>query len=212
MSGSVSKRAKAEPNLTPILDMVFQLITFFMLVINFKSAELDLNLKLPVVGSARPVDTQGRTHCWCSISSDDESTRGLFDHLRPRSAGHRRLHSQRGDGQQLKKPHWTRQDIEEGGKELPATVVIRADRPRRFTLLNRVIESLPGQRLSQVRPEGDEQGGRNEPHRKKNAQEEVELNLAAMLDMAFQLLTFFILTFRPPPVEGRSRCDCLRPC
>ena len=33
--------------------------------------------------------------------------------------------------------------------------------------------------------------------------EEVELNLAAMLDMAFQLLTFFILTFKPAPVEGQ---------
>ncbi len=31
---------------------------------------------------------------------------------------------------------------------------------------------------------------------------EVQLNLAAMLDMAFQLLAFFILTFRPAPVEG----------
>lgn len=31
---------------------------------------------------------------------------------------------------------------------------------------------------------------------------EVELNVTAMLDMAFQLLTFFILTFRPSPVEG----------
>lgn len=30
----------------------------------------------------------------------------------------------------------------------------------------------------------------------------MELNLAAMLDMAFQLLTFFILTFKPAPVEG----------
>jgi len=30
----------------------------------------------------------------------------------------------------------------------------------------------------------------------------VQLNLAAMLDMAFQLLAFFILTFRPAPVEG----------
>lgn len=38
--------------------------------------------------------------------------------------------------------------------------------------------------------------------RKKRKQGEVELNLAAMLDMAFQLLTFFILTFRPAPVEG----------
>ena len=31
----------------------------------------------------------------------------------------------------------------------------------------------------------------------------MELNLAAMLDMAFQLLTFFILTFKPSPIEGQ---------
>ena len=34
-------------------------------------------------------------------------------------------------------------------------------------------------------------------------QGDVELNLAAMLDMAFQLLTFFILTFKPAPIEGQ---------
>src|SRR5271165_3795637 len=56
MSGSVpGGGVKAEPNLTPILDMVFQLITFFMLVINFKTAELDLSLRLPVIGSAKPL-------------------------------------------------------------------------------------------------------------------------------------------------------------
>jgi biopolymer transport protein ExbD len=32
---------------------------------------------------------------------------------------------------------------------------------------------------------------------------DVELNLASMLDMAFQLLSFFILTFRPSPIEGQ---------
>jgi len=41
--------------------------------------------------------------------------------------------------------------------------------------------------------------GRN---KKRRGPQAVELNLAAMLDMAFQLLTFFILTFRPAPVEG----------
>jgi biopolymer transport protein ExbD len=40
-------------------------------------------------------------------------------------------------------------------------------------------------------------------HRKRKGPEAVELNLAAMLDMAFQLLTFFILTFKPAPVEGQ---------
>jgi biopolymer transport protein ExbD len=39
--------------------------------------------------------------------------------------------------------------------------------------------------------------------KKRRSQSEVELNLAAMLDMAFQLLTFFILTFRPSPIEGQ---------
>ncbi len=37
----------------------------------------------------------------------------------------------------------------------------------------------------------------------KRSSDDVELNLAAMLDMAFQLLAFFILTFRPAPVEGQ---------
>lgn len=38
---------------------------------------------------------------------------------------------------------------------------------------------------------------------RRRLQGDVELNLAAMLDMAFQLLAFFILTFRPSPVEGQ---------
>lgn len=39
--------------------------------------------------------------------------------------------------------------------------------------------------------------------RRRRDQGSVEMNLAAMLDMAFQLLTFFILTFKPAPVEGQ---------
>lgn len=45
-------------------------------------------------------------------------------------------------------------------------------------------------------------GGRH--NRKKNrGHNEVELNVAAMLDMAFQLLAFFILTFKPSPIESQ---------
>lgn len=49
---------RADPNLTPILDMVFQLITFFMLVISFRASDFDKALVLPVVGSAAPADEQ----------------------------------------------------------------------------------------------------------------------------------------------------------
>jgi biopolymer transport protein ExbD len=54
MSGSVSSELKADPNLVPILDMVFQLITFFMLLFNAKNVELAEGVNLPVLGSARP--------------------------------------------------------------------------------------------------------------------------------------------------------------
>lgn len=44
---------------------------------------------------------------------------------------------------------------------------------------------------------------RRRKSRKAEAPAEVELNMAAMLDMAFQLLAFFILTFRPSPIESQ---------
>src|SRR6516164_3973147 len=59
MAGQVHSEVRAEPNLTPLLDVVFQLITFFMLVINFTAENYDQRVHLPVAGSARPVeDTQ----------------------------------------------------------------------------------------------------------------------------------------------------------
>ncbi len=44
---------------------------------------------------------------------------------------------------------------------------------------------------------------RRRKSRKTDAPAEVELNMAAMLDMAFQLLAFFILTFQPSPIESQ---------
>lgn len=43
---------------------------------------------------------------------------------------------------------------------------------------------------------------RRKKHKSSSA-DEVKLNVTAMLDMAFQLLAFFVLTFKPAPVEGQ---------
>lgn len=131
MSGSLSHAANAEPNLTPMLDMVFQLITFFMLVINFKAAALDMDLKLPVVGSARPVDTHGQEDLL--ILNVDQ-------------LGRLRVYGQEKDVQtyiageaQASKLSARRKGIEGDSDELPSTVVIRADRQTPFSLLNKII-------------------------------------------------------------------------
>ncbi len=44
---------------------------------------------------------------------------------------------------------------------------------------------------------------RSRRHKRKHSEAEVTLNMAAMLDMAFQLLAFFILTFRASPIEAQ---------
>ena len=45
-----------EGDLTPMIDMTFQLIAFFMLVINFSDVEQDQRIKLPASELAQPPD------------------------------------------------------------------------------------------------------------------------------------------------------------
>jgi biopolymer transport protein ExbD len=122
----------SKPNLTPILDMVFQLITFFMLVINFKSAALDLSLKLPVVGSARPVDTKGQESLLI-LNVDKEGNISMYGRAQPLKEYITREAMAALIGAKRSQP-----DLE-FGQELPTMVVIRADRTTPFKLLNRVI-------------------------------------------------------------------------
>ena len=46
---------------------------------------------------------------------------------------------------------------------------------------------------------------------RQQSSEGVELNVTAMLDMAFQLLAFFILTFRPGPSNRPCNFTFRRP-
>ena len=136
MAGRLSQEVKAEPNLTPVLDMVFQLITFFMLVINFKSAEMDLSLKLPVVGSARPVEHGGP---WASLVLNIDHTGNLKIYGRP-ITGRRRLYRAAKPRPRMVGSHMSPHDLE-AGQDLPTTVVIRADRATPFKMINRVIKA-----------------------------------------------------------------------
>ncbi|MBX3417463.1 MAG: biopolymer transporter ExbD [Pirellulaceae bacterium] len=55
MKFSVKKRrASDEGDLTPMIDMTFQLIAFFMILINFSESELSEEIKLPTSALARP--------------------------------------------------------------------------------------------------------------------------------------------------------------
>lgn len=46
-----------EPDMTPMIDVVFQLISFFMLITNFEQTQADERVKLPIDQLARPPQT-----------------------------------------------------------------------------------------------------------------------------------------------------------
>lgn len=135
MSASMSHSSSAEPNLTPILDMVFQLITFFMLVINFKTAAMDLDLKLPVVGSAKPVDTQGQEDLLV-LNINSQGQLRVYGQIISDVAGY--IANEANASLQLARKA---NPALKAGEDLPSTVVIRADKSTPFTMLNGVITS-----------------------------------------------------------------------
>ena len=60
----------AEPNLVPLLDLVLQLIMFFMMCANFVMEENDQTIKLPLSQMAKPIPEAGPDVIHLSI--DDE--------------------------------------------------------------------------------------------------------------------------------------------
>jgi biopolymer transport protein ExbD len=56
MSHASLGEIKAEPNLVPLLDLVFQLIMFFMICVSFVTDQVNERIKLPEAQSARPLD------------------------------------------------------------------------------------------------------------------------------------------------------------
>jgi biopolymer transport protein ExbD len=128
VSGNVSGEVRAEPNLTPLLDVVFQLITFFMLVINFTNENYDVSIKLPVAGDARPVEGKAvEDRLILNVNQDGHLIWNGQSLDTERAAKEINIQSQiarrtaEASGHKLKP-----------GDNLPTTVVIRGDRSTPF--------------------------------------------------------------------------------
>ena len=127
---------RSEPNLTPLLDVVFQLITFFMLCINFTKDNNDERIRLPVAGSARPLDAAraGEDRLVLNIDRDG---RLLFNgQVYDTEGAVRQIDIQAQIVRLSAKVSGLKIDAATG---LPTTVVIRADRDTKFEQFYRLI-------------------------------------------------------------------------
>lgn len=127
MSASAVDGQKADPNLTPMLDMVFQLITFFMLVLNLRTAAVDPTIQLPRFGSAAPATSDNTDVLVLNINAQG----GLNVGGHPGDLA--KLLEHEAQAARAKLTNAAAED------DLPTTVVLRADRATEFTQVNRVL-------------------------------------------------------------------------
>jgi biopolymer transport protein ExbD len=144
----------AEPNLTPLLDVVLQLLMFFMMCVNFITEQVNEDIRLPVAQSARPmeksevdvlflnVDPQGRL----VIPGRERAltTQGEINfYLRQQYADARRLAEAKGDA---------------SGKVRTA-VIIRGDRDANFAHIYQVLRACKDTGYTKIQMRALTKGG-----------------------------------------------------
>jgi biopolymer transport protein ExbD len=131
MSAKLSTELKAEPNLTPLLDVVFQLITFFMLMVNFSSDNYDRRITLPVAGSARPIeDDRQVSEDRLVLNIDKDGHLVMGGEVQPL---HKAIQSIKHQADLIKLNLKAAGQKPDPSGSLPTTIVLRADRETSFS-------------------------------------------------------------------------------
>ena len=121
----------SDPNLTPLLDLVLQLVMFFMLVTHFVNEELSDRIKLPIASQAKPLTAADTNFMYLNVdkngriivpigepkTSDDEIKTYLRLAARNHSLGEKKAFEE-------------------------VTVIIRADRDARFINIHRTMMAI----------------------------------------------------------------------
>jgi biopolymer transport protein ExbD len=127
---------RAEPNLTPLLDVVFQLITFFMLCINFSRDNYDQRIRLPVAGSAKPAESTAADTDRLVLNVDRDGRLLFNGEVLDTDGAIRQIDIQAQLVRLNAKVTGVKLDPAAG---FPTTIVIRADRDTPFSQLFKLI-------------------------------------------------------------------------
>lgn len=122
----------AEPNLTPLLDLVLQLVMFFMLIANFAQEDVNEKIKLPIATQAKPLAAKDQDLAFLNVTdAGDVVVKEQVDPLRTpdQIAFYMR---------QIAK---TYPKGEAQAKEL-IKVVVRADRETKFRDVHKVMTAI----------------------------------------------------------------------
>jgi biopolymer transport protein TolR len=120
----------ADPNLTPLLDLVLQLVMFFMLVANFIADEVSDKVKLPAATQAKPLTARDTNFMYLNVNKRGEV---LVLHREPLlSPEEIRFHMRQTVANHPEKEKAV--DV--------VTVIIRADKEAKFRDIFKVITAI----------------------------------------------------------------------
>ena len=132
MSASVDTEG-LDVNLTPLLDLVLQLIMFFMITVNFvRVDQINEDISLPIAQAAVPMEKSAEEFIFLNIDRNGKLI-GSYEDLN----GGRKLE----EFLKSKMAELTRQAIFKGDKGDPKVVlVLRADRDARYKQIWDIVE------------------------------------------------------------------------
>ena len=138
------------PNLTPLLDVVLQLITFFMMLVHFGSRleGADREVRLPVAPAALPgsdltfdrlavaLDARGGLRVGGQVLEGAKASAWWAEQARARRAGLELLEPGQSGPDGTAAPTST---AGPGSDELPTVVIVRADRDASYGMVRRTL-------------------------------------------------------------------------
>lgn len=137
-------QVSSDPNLTPLLDMVLQLVMFFMLVANFVMDELSDKIHLPIATQAKPLTAKDAHVYYLNVNKDGKVLLPVGDPLT--TPAEIKFHMNQMAQNYVEGPAKAREQI---------TVIIRADKDTRFLNIHKTMAAIKdaGFRKLQLRAE-----------------------------------------------------------
>jgi biopolymer transport protein ExbD len=132
----VSNDGGCEPNLIPLLDLVLQLVMFFIMVANFAAQQVTSDVMLPLATSARPPDPGETDVIYLNLNSEGKLMVTGREPLQTLSEVKYFLISEYNTAKRA---------AEQAGEKEPKTVVIiRADKNADFKPVYEILKECKG--------------------------------------------------------------------
>ena len=139
MSANLDSDA-ADPNLIPLLDVVLQLIMFFMITVNFvRVDQFDDTISLPVAQSAVLLDKTAEEWIFLNLNADGKLI-GALSNFSLDTPGKLQAHLGR-EKEDLKRIWQAKNPEKNAERDFKVVVVLRADKDCRYSQVWEVLHS-----------------------------------------------------------------------